>query len=105
LRLESATWRAEHVKDRLLAARRQEQPGRIVQEAPCQALDTPDVIVSLTGVIPETLRLAKVPEAGEAAIGVSGTINERSMQVVEAAAGLLGMALQRLNLEEELSRQ
>jgi signal transduction histidine kinase len=86
----------------LLAARRQEQAGGIVQEALCRALDTPDVIVSLTGAIPDTLRPAKVPEAGEAAIGVPATIDERSMQVVEAAAGLLSMALQRLDLEEEL---
>ncbi len=86
----------------LLAARRRDQAGGIVGAALSTALETPDVIVSLSGVLPENLRLVKVPGAAGAAIGVPNTVDERSMEGVEAAAKLLGMALQRLDLEEEL---
>ncbi|MGH8909369.1 MAG: sensor histidine kinase [Egibacteraceae bacterium] len=86
----------------LLTTRRHEQAEEIARKALCTALDTPSVVVSLAGVIPEDLRLVKVRGGGGAAIGVPADIDERSMKVVEAAAGLIGMALQRLDLEEAL---
>ncbi len=91
-----------HLGTDLLAARRRDQAGGIVGAALSTALETPDVIVSLSGVIPESLRLVKVPGGAGAAIGVPTTVDERSMEGVEAAAKLLGMALQRLDLEDEL---
>jgi signal transduction histidine kinase len=86
----------------LLTARRRDQAERIAAAALATALDTEETVVALDGSIPEELQLVKVPGGGDAAIGVPPTTDERSMEVVEAAAGLLGMALRRLDLEDEL---
>lgn len=87
----------------LLTARRREQVEIIGTAALRTALDSTAVEVSLDGEVPDGLQVVKVPGGGRAMIGVPVDTAERSMEVVEATAGLLGMALQRLELEEELS--
>lgn len=86
----------------LLTARRREQVEVIGNAALRTALDSAAVEVSLDGGVLGGLQVVKVPGGGGAMIGVPVDTAERSMEVVEAAAGLLGMALQRLELEEEL---
>jgi signal transduction histidine kinase len=87
----------------LLTARRREQVEGIGRDALRTALDTNAVEVSLDGQVSENLRMVRVVGAETAVIGVPQDTSERSMEVVDAAAGLLGMALQRLELESELS--
>ncbi|MGH8898222.1 MAG: sensor histidine kinase [Egibacteraceae bacterium] len=85
----------------LLTARRREQVEVIGREALHTALDSSVVELSLEGRVSDNLRVVKVTEA--AVIGVPQDTSERPMEVVDAAARLLGMALQRLELESELS--
>ncbi len=85
----------------LLTARRREQVEVIGREALRTALDSSVVELSLEGKVSDNLRVMKVTEA--AVIGVPQDTSERPMEVVDAAARLLGMALQRLELESELS--
>ncbi|MGH8901246.1 MAG: sensor histidine kinase [Egibacteraceae bacterium] len=89
----------------LLTARRREQVEIIGNDALRTALDSTAVAVSLDGDVPSELQGVKVPGGGGAAIGVPAETAGQSMEVVEAAARLLGMALQRLELEEELAEQ
>jgi signal transduction histidine kinase len=86
----------------LLTTRRQEQAEGIAEAALCTALETQDVVVSLAGIVPDGLRLTKVPGADGAAIGVPDSIDEQSMEMVDAVAALLGLALKRLDVEAEL---
>jgi signal transduction histidine kinase len=89
----------------LLTARRREQVEIIGNAALRTALDSTAVMVSLDGGVPAELQVVKIPGSGSAMIGVPVDTAERSLEVVEAAAGLLGMALQRVELEEELAEQ
>lgn len=89
----------------LLTARRREQVEIIGNDALRTALDSTAVAVSLDGQVPGELQRVKVPEGGGAMIGVPADTAGQSVEVVEAAARLLGMALQRLELEEELAEQ
>jgi signal transduction histidine kinase len=59
--------------------------------------------VSLAGTVASHLRAIKVPGVEPAVIGVPTDLPDRSLAVVEAAAALLGMALQRLGLESEVA--
>jgi signal transduction histidine kinase len=59
--------------------------------------------VVLDGAISQELQPVKVIGAEPAVIGVPQELPEDSLAVVEAAAGLLGMAVQRLQLEQELT--
>lgn len=86
----------------LLSARRREQVEVVGTEALRTALDSWAIRVSLEDDVPDHLQVVKVPGAGGATIGVPSETSERSMEVVEAAARMLGMSLQRLELEEEL---
>ena len=103
---------AERVRDletlnalsvQLLSARRAVDVTTIASSGLARALDTQDVEVSLAGNLPADLLVIKVPGAEPAAIGVPADSPHRSLAVVEAAAALLGMALQRLALESEVA--
>jgi signal transduction histidine kinase len=87
---------------RLLTARGADHAGTIALAALRTALDQDDVAVSLDGQVPAHLAPVKVPGAEPAVLGVPEGLPERSMAVVEAVAGLLGMTLQRQELELEL---
>ncbi len=64
-------------------------------------LESDAVEVSPSGTVSDSLDVVKIPGSEPAAIGVPPGLSERP--VVEAAARLLGMALQRLDLEAELA--
>lgn len=66
------------------------------------ALDTDAVVVSRVGEVPATLQTITVAGAEPAAIGVPAGLDERSYASADTIAGLLGMAMSRLALEEEL---
>lgn len=87
----------------LLAARRRDDVPAIGERALRAALDSDDVEVSLAGEIRPGLAVVKVPGAEPAAIGVAADLGERSLSVAEGIGGLLGMTLQRMELEQELA--
>ncbi|MBA2509613.1 MAG: hypothetical protein H0V32_13100 [Nocardioidaceae bacterium] len=103
---------AERVRDletlnalsvQLLSARRAQDVTAIASGGLGRALETQDVEVSVEGKLSADLMVIKVPGAEPAAIGVPTDLPHRSLAVVEAAAALLGMALQRLELESEVA--
>jgi len=87
----------------LLAARRRDDVPEIGARALRAALESDDVEVSLAGEISPGLAVVKVPGAEPAAVGVPADLGERSVSVAEGIAGLLGMTLQRMELEQELA--
>lgn len=66
-------------------------------------LPEPDVEVALSGEGRTDLRSVPILGAEPAAVRVLHGLDDSAMAVVEAVAGLMGMALQRLELERELS--
>ena len=72
------------------------------EEALRTALSRSDVAVTLSGEGGPGLRQVPILGAEPAAVRVPDGLGDSSMAVVEAIAGLLGMALQRLELENEL---
>ncbi|HEV2086966.1 MAG TPA: ATP-binding protein, partial [Cryptosporangiaceae bacterium] len=87
----------------LLSVRR---PDEVITNAAAALrlmLPTGDVEVSLAGAVNASLQAVKVPGAEPAVIGVSPDLPPRVVAAVEAAAGLLGMALQRVALETEVA--
>lgn len=91
----------------LLSVRTAAQIPAIVAPALEQALATPTVVVDLDGTsaaagAAESDRVA-VAGAEPAAIVVPGGTDERNTAVVEASAALVGLALTRLQLEEDLA--
>ena len=88
----------------LLSVRRPAQLVIAGEAALRTAVDTDRVAVALDGAVPPELSVVKVPGHPSAAIGVSHELDPREQAVVEAVAGLLGNALQRLELEDELGQ-
>lgn len=79
---------------------------RVTTEAALRrALETTDVVVALDGVVDDgrDLQLVKVRGAEPAAVAVPPDLEEGSLAVVESVAGLLGVAIQRVQLMEELA--
>lgn len=87
----------------LLSTRRADDVTAIASSGLARALDFHEVEVSLAGTVASHLRAIKVPGVEPAVIGVPTDLPDRSLAVVEAAAALLGMALQRLGLESEVA--
>lgn len=87
----------------LLTVRDRRQVPKKGTEALRNAVDSPDVEVTLTGDGGNGLRMVPILGAEPAAVRVPHNLDDSAMAVVEAIAGLLGMALQRLDLEQELS--
>lgn len=67
-----------------------------------QALDTDDVVIAMDGEVPAQHTVVKIPGAEPAAIGFPAPLGEDAVAVADAIAGLLGMTLQRVRLEQEL---
>lgn len=88
---------------RLLTVRRPDQIAEEGERALRAVLESEDVVVSLAGDVGDGLEVVKVQGAEPTAIGVPAGATGASLAVVEAIAGLLSMALQRLELERELS--
>lgn len=86
----------------LLTARDQERMRLIGLGALRVALDTDEVDVAADGMVRPGLQVVNVPGAEPAAIGVPPGLEEHTMAGVEAIAGLLGLAVQRVKLEREL---
>ncbi|MDQ3973567.1 MAG: histidine kinase [Actinomycetota bacterium] len=86
----------------LLSARRDHQVRDIAATALRVALDSDAVELCPAGDIGDDLQVIKIPGAEPAAIGIPVDLTERQLAVAEAVAGLIGMALQRLDLELEL---
>lgn len=89
----------------LLSAR---NPGEVTDRAAAglnHALGTEhdEIVLRRDGQVPAGLDVVKIPGVEPAAFGVPADLSDRSGAVVEAAAGLTGLALQRLELEEELA--
>lgn len=87
----------------LLTVRDRDQAPMKGREALALALSTDEVEVSLTGDGRTDLRPVPILGAEPAAVRVPPGLSDSSMAVAEAIAGLIGMALQRLELEHELS--
>ncbi|HUH06735.1 MAG TPA: ATP-binding protein [Egibacteraceae bacterium] len=87
----------------LLTVRTIDQSVATGRGALLTALATNDIDLSLTGDLQEHLRAVKVPGAAPVALGVPADSSDDVLRVAEGIAGLLGMALQRLNLEQELA--
>ncbi|MDQ3530072.1 MAG: ATP-binding protein [Actinomycetota bacterium] len=87
----------------LLSTRRADDVTAIASSELARALDFHEVEVSLAGTVASHLRAIKVPGVEPAVIGVPTDLPDRSLAVVEAAAALLGMALQRLELESAVA--
>jgi signal transduction histidine kinase len=87
----------------LLGVRAPEAAATRTAQALGDALGSADIEVVLDGAISQELQPVKVIGAEPAVIGVPQELAEDSLAVVEAAAGLLGMAVQRLQLEQELT--
>jgi signal transduction histidine kinase len=87
----------------MLGARRSDQLVPLALGALRMVLASDEVELSLSGELPPGGQLVKVPGAEPGAIRVSSGLGERSLSVVEAIAGLLGMAVQRVELEQELA--
>jgi signal transduction histidine kinase len=86
----------------LLSARSAYHAASITRVALRTALDTQEVAVALDGDVEAQLQAVKVPGAEPAALAVPIGLPERSLAVVDAIGGLLGMTLQRQELEHEL---
>jgi signal transduction histidine kinase len=86
-----------------LSSRQANHAATIAVGALSTALDAVDVQVALDGHTAEHLQQFPVPGAEPAVIGVPGDLEDRSVAVVEAIAGLLGMSLVRQDLEQELA--
>lgn len=87
----------------LLTVRQRTMVSERGQEALRSALGTDDVLVTLAGEGRAALRTVPILGAEPAVVQVPHGLSDSSLAVVEAVAGLLGMALQRLELENELS--
>jgi signal transduction histidine kinase len=87
----------------LLAVRRPDEVTTNAAAALRLMLPTGEVEVSLAGAVDASLQAVKVPGAEPAVIGVPAGLPGGVVAVVEAAAGLLGMALQRVALETEVA--
>lgn len=87
----------------LLTVRDRAQVARKGREALVAVLSSNDVEVSLTGAERADMRTLLIAGAEPAAVCVPDGLSDSSMAVVETIAGLMGMALQRLELEHELS--
>ncbi|HVM00448.1 MAG TPA: ATP-binding protein [Egibacteraceae bacterium] len=87
----------------LLTVRDRTQLPRKAAEALRNALATRDVEVTLSGEGRSDLRTVPVLGAEPAAVRVPHDLDDSALAVVEAIAGLIGMAVQRLELERELS--
>jgi signal transduction histidine kinase len=87
-----------------LTARERGHAGAVAHEALGKALDTEDIEVGLDGVLERAeLEAIPVPGADPAVVGVPEALPERTLAVVEAIAGLLGMSLVRQRLETDLA--
>lgn len=86
-----------------LSSRQASHAATVASGALSNALDTSRVQVSLDGSVDEDLQQFDVPGAEPAVIGVPMDLEDRSVAVVEALAGLLGMSLVRQALEQELA--
>lgn len=87
----------------LLTVREREQVPKKGREALANALTSDEVEVTLAGDVGSDLQVVPILGAEPAAIRVPHGLDDSSMAAVEAIAGLMGMALQRLDLEYELS--
>jgi signal transduction histidine kinase len=87
-----------------LTARQVEQAAAVAHEALGRALDTDEIEVGVDGALDRAeLDAIPVPGAEPAVVGVPAGLSERSLAVVEAIAGLLGMSLVRQRLERDLA--
>lgn len=86
----------------LLTARDTERVRVIAMEALRSALDTDDVDLAPSGEVRGGLVAVPIPAAEPAALGVPPGLSPQAMAGIEAVAGLLGNALQRVRLEREL---
>ncbi|CAN5148749.1 hypothetical protein BH20ACT9_BH20ACT9_06220 [soil metagenome] len=87
---------------RLLTATRAEEVARIGTENLRTALATDRVELSLDAGTRPALHTVRVHGASPAAIALGEPLDGRSQRVVEAVESLLGMALQRIQLDREL---
>jgi signal transduction histidine kinase len=87
----------------MLSARLAEDLAVLTVRALRQVLDSDDVEVSLAGEVSPSRQVVKIRGSEPAAIGIPAGSGERSLAVVEAIAGLVGLALQRVELEQELA--
>ncbi len=87
----------------LLSSRRADEVATTGAAALGELLETGPVEFSLSGMVSAELLVVKVPGAEPAAIGVPPEVPGPTLAVIEAAAGLLGMALQRVVLETEVA--
>lgn len=92
-----------HLAADLLTVRDRAQVPGTGRKALVTAVSDDTVEVSLTGQGRPGLRAVPILGAEPAALLVPHELSESSMAVAEAIAGLVGMALQRLDLEHELS--
>ena len=76
---------------------------RVTRRALSALLEREDVQVALDGQVGSLLNVVKVSGAEPAALGVPKDLPPGSQQVVEAAARLLGVILQRLEMGERLA--
>jgi signal transduction histidine kinase len=87
-----------------LTARQPHRAAAVANVALRKALDTDDIEVGIDGDIARTgLEVLPVPGAEPAVVGIPAGLSERSLAVVEAIAGLLGMSLVRQRLEQNLA--
>ncbi len=87
-----------------LTSRQGSRAALVASGALARALDSNEVEVGLDGHLKTPdLQVVPVPGAEPVVLGVPQGISERSMAVVEAIAGLLGMTLVRQRLERDLS--
>jgi signal transduction histidine kinase len=89
--------------EQLLSAGSVRQAHAATQEALRLALGDERVIVSLDGELPPGLQPVPMRAAGSAAIGVAEPLTEGSAAIVEAIGDLLGVTLQRLELNAQLT--
>lgn len=91
------------LSEQLVSVRRRYEVAETTVLALEEALGTEQVGVSFDGDIDPSLDVVKLRGSEPAAVGIPHDRTERSVEVVEAIAGLAGMALQRLHLEQELA--
>lgn len=87
----------------LLSVRDPARAAEVGRRALVQALDTEEVAVALGGDLSPSLQPVKIPGAEPALLGVPHELGAAPLAVAEAIAGLLGMAIQRVGLELELT--
>jgi signal transduction histidine kinase len=86
----------------LLTARDTERVRVIAMGALSSALDTDQIDLAPSGEVRTGLTAVPIPAAEPGAIGVPPDLSPQAMAGIEAIAGLLGNALQRVRLEREL---